>query len=154
MAAAAAYERHYEREAIVVFIPGTYSAEPDDDAGCNDAIRAIRAYQRRIDAANAPPSPSPESTVDDGVPEVQPIKPRKVTELQKAKAFLSDVLSGEPKLATTVQELAAEAGISQRKLRRAVKALKVKVRKNGRGPWFWGMVRTELESGQDAKVAG
>jgi HTH domain len=134
----------------MVFVPGKYANQPDEEWVSPD-ILAIRKYQAEIDRLNASPQPVVEA---EAVPEVLTVKPRKLTELQKAKAFLSDVLSGEPMLATTVQELAVEVGISRRTLRRAVKALKVKVRKNGRGPWFWGMVRTELESGQDAKVAG
>ena len=142
----------------MVFIPSSHLDDPEGVkrmysppvGSINWQLDAVARRDRRIAELNAPPQPAaPEA---DTAPETPAAKPRKLTELQRAKTWLADVLSGERMLATTVEKLAVNAGISKRTLRRASKALKVKIRKNGRGPWFWSMVRTGTVEGQGAKV--
>jgi hypothetical protein len=47
-------------------------------------------------------------------PAVPVVKPRNRTELQRARTFISETLSGEPMLTTTVEELAVEAKVRKR----------------------------------------
>jgi hypothetical protein len=59
-------------------------------------------------------------------PAVPVVKPRNLTELQRARMFISETLSGELMLTTTVEELAVEAKVCKRTLRRVAKAMKVR----------------------------
>jgi hypothetical protein len=136
----------------MVFVRGSYSVTPEEEFPVHPYILRIRAYQRKIYELDTPPQPA---THVETVAEVPALKPRKVTELQRAKTFLAEALSGEPMLATAIEKLAIKAGISKRTLRRAAKALKVKSRRKGnRGPRSWSMIRAEQADGQGAKVAG
>jgi hypothetical protein len=77
------------------------------------------------------------------------VKLRKPTELQRAKTWLQETLSGGPMLATAVEKLAIKAGISKRTLRRAAKSVKVQSRRKGRGPWVWSPLQAESHDGQE-----
>ena len=61
--------------------------------------------------------------------------------VKKAKDFLLAVLANGPVVAKTIDRKAAAAGISKASLRRARKALKIKVRRKGgfadKGRWVW-----------------
>jgi hypothetical protein len=101
----------------LIFIPSSHLDEPEHVkrsmyaplAGSIDwQLDAVARRDARIRELNRPPTPSPEFVVGDAVPETPAVKPRKLTELQKAKTFLADVLSGEPMLATMVEKLAVE----------------------------------------------
>jgi hypothetical protein len=124
---------------------------PVDRQGVSPEIQQIRDYERRrLGPTIGDLAQEAVTHAVDAVREVV-AKVRRPSELAKAKKFLGETLSSEPMLATTVQKLAAEAGISARTLRRAAKAMKVRIRKkSGHGPWFWSMVR----GGHDAQAAG
>jgi hypothetical protein len=127
---------------------GAVSWEPSAPVGSVDwMLDAVRRRDERIRLLNAPEVP-PEPEAEVGEAPVVVAKTKKPSELQRAKAFLVDTLR-EPVLATTVEKLAVEAGISKRTLRRAGKALKVKSRRKGnRGPWFWSLIQAEPREGQ------
>jgi hypothetical protein len=131
----------------MVFVKGGYSVPPDDtEFPVDPIIIKIRRYQAEIDRLNAPPVPAtPEAEAVGDAPAVEPRKP---SELQRAKDFLVATLTGETP-AEEVKRLAAEQNISARTLRRAVRALRVRNRKEGRHRSFW----SPLNSGQGARVA-
>jgi hypothetical protein len=122
--------------------------EPWHNEGVSREIAEIRAYEaRRVEANNSLP---PQVTLADLASEavthlVDAVKAkvRKPTELQRAKTWLQDTLSGGPMLATAVEKLAIKAGISKRTLRRAAKSAKVQSRRKGRGPWVWTPLQAE-----------
>jgi len=60
--------------------------------------------------------------------------------LDEAREFLEEILSSGPVETSQVTREARKVGISERTLRRAKKALRVKVQKNGfQGKWIWSL---------------
>jgi hypothetical protein len=113
---------------------------------------AMRRRERRIAEANnaVPYRPTIAEVVSEVVEAVrEAVKPRKPTELQRAKAWLQETLASGPMLATAVEKLAIKAGISKRTLRRAAKSVKVQSRRKGRGPWVWSPLQAESHDGQE-----
>jgi hypothetical protein len=119
---------------------------PYDAEGVSREVAEIRAYEaRRAEANNSVPyQPTLGEVVSEVVEAVrEAVKPRKPTELQRAKTWLQTTLAGGPMLATVVEKLAIKAGISKRTLRRAAKSAKVQSRRKGRGPWLWTPLQAE-----------
>jgi hypothetical protein len=101
-------------------------------------IIAIRKYQAEVDRLNAPPEPEQPDVAADVVPEAQAVaKPKKVTEISRAVAFLREVLKTGPIPETKVQDLARDAKISARTLKRAKAKAKVVSSRTGRDYWVW-----------------
>jgi hypothetical protein len=118
----------------------------------NSNLEVIRAYERRrAEADGVTLAELAGEIAVHGLELAKEVvaKVRRPSELERAKAWLAETLTGEM-LAGDVERMAGEAGISARTLRRARKALMVRTRKHGRGPWYW----TPLKSGQDDKAAG
>lgn len=67
-----------------------------------------------------------------------PGRPQKTTELQSAVDFLRDELGGGERPSKEVQDAASKKGITDKTLRRACKAIGVKVKKKG-NQWFWAL---------------
>jgi hypothetical protein len=73
--------------------------------------------------------------------------------LSKAKAFLSKELADGPVAAERAEKDAREAGVSERTLKRAKRALGVGSKKEGDGSWSWVLPGEETE-GDQAPTAG
>jgi hypothetical protein len=119
---------------------------PYDAQGVSPAIATIRAWE----AAQRPPVVTVVDLVQeaathvaDAVKEgVKKIKPR-----DKAKAWLGVTLRGEI-LAETVKQMAKEAGISGRTLRRAFEQGNFMHRKNADGVSVWSQPQADKQDGQ------
>ena len=74
--------------------------------------------------------------------------------LSTAKAFLSKELAEGPVAAEQVEKNSRAAGVSNRTLKRAKRALGVVSKKQGDGSWSWGLPAGESEGDQEAPTAG
>jgi hypothetical protein len=78
-------------------------------------------------------------------PAVEPV----LSAAEKAKAFLVAELAVDPVPSLRLQERASEAGIKWRTIRRVAKAVGVRVFKDGRGAWMWGLKDNRSDDGQE-----
>jgi hypothetical protein len=123
---------------------------PWDNDGISREIATIRAYEaRRLDANNAVPfKPTFGEVVSEvvsTVAEAVKAKVRKPTELQRAKAWLQTTLEAGPMEQREVEKLARKEGITDRTLKRAKQALRVKSTGKPRQPWIWSLLRVRAK---------
>jgi hypothetical protein len=127
----------------VIFIPSSHLDEPEHVKRSIYAppvgsiawqLDAVARRDERIAELNAPPTPSPESTVGDTAPEVPAVK---VTKTQRAAEWLARVLHDGPVPQRTVEALAVKDGIGTKPLKLAKGKLKVQSVRKGRNHWAW-----------------
>lgn len=109
-------------------------------------LDAVARRDRRMAEVNAPPGP-----VAAVIAEVADVvttavkKLRKPTELQRAKAWLQEMLNAGPMAQREVEKLARKEGITARTLKRAKQALRVKSTGKPKQPWMWSLLRAKAK---------
>src|SRR5918998_235000 len=83
----------------------------------------------------------------------EPADPEQRSAMSEAKEFLLKELAEGPVAAERVKKDARGAGVSERTLKRAKRALAVGSEKEGDGSWSWALLEGEAEGGQ-APTAG
>jgi hypothetical protein len=122
----------------MIFAPGVQFVPDDTEGPVHPHILAIRAYQRMVDAANAPPQEVPEGEAGEVVPTVKP-----PTKTAQAKAWLADMLQHGPVPATVIQEAGLKAGFNLKMLKEAKKRLRVVSARKGRKHFVWQLPRAK-----------
>jgi hypothetical protein len=118
----------------MVFIPGKYANQPDEE-WVSPNIIAIRKYQAAIDELNARPSPAAQRTTLAEV--VAAVPTGNVSRSERAREWLRRVLEHGPVRATEVEQQAITDEIGSKALKTAKRKLKVQSVRKGRDHWVW-----------------